>query len=258
MGRERRPCPLAVGKARELLRRLRIRHEDEIDVELIAAELGLLVRRKEMATAEGRLICSKGGGIISVADRAYRSNKWRFVVAHEIGHFRRHPVLNQLDLCTDADLRSAYKGREAEANDFAAELLMPEELFAHRCDVARPSLEHVGGLAEAFKTSLTSAALRFILFTEEPCAVVHSTCGRVDWASSTTDFQLFIPNGWELSNATYAGDLHVGKTVVDRPSQVDGDAWSDTRGAEVVDLFEHSRKVAEDSVLTFLWHEYDG
>lgn len=256
--RKRSPCPLAVGRARELLGQLRIRHEDEIDVELIAGDLGLLVQRKEMTSAEGRLICSKGGGIISVADRAYRSSKWRFVVAHEVGHFRRHPILNQLDLCTDADLRATYKGREGEANDFAAELLMPQELFAPRCDVSQPSLKNIGELAEAFKTSLTSAALRFVLFSEEPCAVVHSTRGRVDWASTTEDFKLFVPRGWHLTEATYAGDLHAGREVTDRASQVDGDGWSDRRGAEDVEVWEHSRKVAETSVLSFLWHRYDG
>lgn len=251
-------CPLAAGKARDLLRRLQIRAEDEIEVELIAAELGLLVRRAVMTTAEGRLVRSKNSGIISVAEHAYRSHKWRFVIAHEIGHFLRHEGLNQLDICQDADLRAAYKGREAEANDFAAELLMPTALFAHRCDIARPSLRHVSELAEAFRTSLTSAALRFIRFAPEPCAVVHSTRGRVDWVSRTEDFRLFVPFGMELTDATYAGDLHADRSVSDRPSQVDGDAWSNTRGAEDMDLFEHSRKIAKDAVLTFLWHEYDG
>ncbi|MDH5492271.1 MAG: ImmA/IrrE family metallo-endopeptidase [Myxococcales bacterium] len=258
MGRKKRsPCPLAVGKARELLRRLRIRHEDEIEVELIAAELRLFVRSRAMTTAEGRLVCSRAGGFISVADRAYRSHKWRFVVAHEIGHFLRHSQLNQLDLCKDVDLRATYRGREAEANDFAAELLMPEALFAKRCDVARPSLREVGELASAFRTSLTSAALRFVHFSDEPCAVVHSTHGRVDWVAPTRDFLLFVPVGAKLTKTTYAGDLHAGRSVPDAPNVLGGEAWSDMRGAEDVDLVEHSRKVAASSVITLLWHECD-
>jgi hypothetical protein len=62
------------------------------------------------------------------------------------------------------------------------------------------------------------------------------------------------PQGAKVNGRTYAGDLFAGKQVDDRPSQVDGDAWSDSRWAADMDLFEHSKKVAGDSVLTFLWH----
>ena len=70
--------------------------------------------------------------MIVVSDDAYASGKWRFVIAHELGHFLRHPELDQFRLCTDADMGTWYRaGPEQEANDFAAELLMPEDPFAH-------------------------------------------------------------------------------------------------------------------------------
>jgi hypothetical protein len=58
----------------------------------------------------------------------------------------------------------------------------------------------------------------------------------------------------KLDSRTYAGDLFAGKRVDDHPSQVDGDAWSDSPWAADIDIFEHSRKVGANSVLTFLWH----
>jgi hypothetical protein len=238
-----------------LVAKLYIRHAKEIDIELIAADFNLLVRRMRLQHEEGRLLRTDTHGIINVSDNAFRSNKWRFVVAHEIGHFVRHSNSDNYEACTRGDLSNyTGTGREAEANDFASELLMPDVLFKKCCDRNRPSLVDVGELAEEFKTSLTATALRFVMFAPEPCAVVHSTNGAVDWLDWSSNFRLGIRKGTKLDTRTYAGDLFAGGSVADRPSQVDGDAWSDSRWAADVDLFEHSRKVSPDSVLTFLWH----
>jgi Zn-dependent peptidase ImmA (M78 family) len=251
----RTPHPGAVACARRLHARLKIRQPSDLDVELIANEQNLLVRRLPMQHEEGRLLRTRNHGIINVADDAYSSRKWRFVIAHEIGHFLRHADADNFEACTRGDLSNyAGTGREAEANDFASELLMPEFLFKPRCDRNRPSLVDVAQIAEEFQTSLTATALRFVLFAPEPCAVVHSTRGVVDWLDWSDAFQLGIRKGTRLNDRTYAGDLFAGKPADDCPNQVDGDAWSDSPGAADVDLFEHSRRVGADSVLTFLWH----
>lgn len=87
----RSPHPGAVASAKQLISKLRIRHASEIDIELIAARHDILVRRIALRHEEGRLLRTRNLGIINVSDEAYASNKWRFVIAHEIGHFLRHP-----------------------------------------------------------------------------------------------------------------------------------------------------------------------
>jgi len=252
----RSPHPAAVASAKALVARLRIRDPREIDVDLIAADLGILVRKRPLQHEEGRLLRTATHGIINVGLDAYNSNKWRFVVAHELGHFIRHPENDNFLACTLGDLSNyTGTGRESEANDFAAELLMPQFLFESRCDRNRPSLRDIAEIAEEFSTSLTATALRFIRFAPEPCAVVHSTDGLVDWLDWTPNFRLAIRKGTRLDRRSYAGDLFAGQGVDDRSSQVDGDAWSDSPWAANTDLFEHSRKVASRSVLTFLWHQ---
>jgi hypothetical protein len=204
---------------------------------------------------EGRLLRTQSHGIINVADSAYTSNKWRFVIAHEIGHFVRHPQNDNFQACTRGDLSNyTGTGRETEANDFAAELLMPETLFKRRCDRNRPSLRDVAEIADEFRTSLTATALRFVRFAPEPCAVIHSTQGRVDWLDWSPNFRPRIRKDTRLDQRTYAGDIFAGKQVDDRPSQVDGTAWSDSTWAADLDLFEHSRKAGPNSVLTIIWH----
>lgn len=251
----RKPDSASVSAAQRVIGELQIRAPHEIDVDLIAAFYGILVRRSGLQHEEGRLLRSGTRGIINVDEGAYTSNKWRFVIAHEIGHFFRHASDDDFEACTQGDLSNYVgSGREPEANDFASELLMPQVLFERRCDRDRPSLKDIGELAEEFKTSLTATALRFVRFAPEPCAVVHSTDGVVDWLDWTPNFRLGIRKGTQLTNRTYAGDLSVGREVDDRPSQVDGDAWSDSPWAESIDVLEHSRKVSRNSVLSFLWH----
>lgn len=250
----RRRDPGAVAAAKGLVARLRIQHPREIDIELLAAHHRLLVRRRTLQHEEGRLLRTASHGIINVAESAYASAKWRFVIAHEIGHFLRHAEHDSFEACTRGDLSYVPGGREAEANDFASELLMPEALFAQRCDRNRPSLRDVGELAELFKTSLTSTALRFVLFAPEPCAVIQSTNSVVEWLDWSPGFRLPIARRRKLDRRTYAGDLFAGKDVDDRPSQVDGDAWSDAGWAGDLDVLEHSKRISKDSVLTFLWH----
>ena len=253
----RTPNIAAVSAARRILAPLRIQHPRELDVELIANSVNLLVRRAALEHEEGRLIRVNRCGIINVAEQAYASNKWRFVVAHEVGHFIRHADNDNFEACTKGDLTSYVgTGRESEANDFAAELLMPERLFRTRCDRRRPSLRDISEIAGEFETSLTATALRFVQYCPEPCAVVFSTNRVVQWLDWSPDFRLGIRKGTSLTSSTYAGDLFDGKVVQDRASQVDGEAWSDSPWAERYDVMEHSRKVAPDSVLTFLWHSY--
>lgn len=253
----RTPHPGAVAAARHLISALDIQQPSEINVDLIAAHHNILVRRKPLELEEGRLLRAGGYAIINVAEHAYASNKWRFVVAHEIGHFTQHSNSDSFDACTSGDLSNySGTGRESEANDFAAELLMPQVIFKKRCDRNRPSLRDVQEVAAEFETSLTTTALRFVRFSPEPCAVVHSTNGVVDWLDWSQEFRIGIRKGTRLSDRTYAGDLAARRPVADRPSQVDADAWGESRLGADLDLLEHSRRVSSDSVLTFLWHEY--
>ncbi len=246
----------AIASAQEILASLGIRSPEEIEIDLIAIHCGASVTYRHLSHEEGHLLRAADTGVIVVDEKARRSEKWRFVIAHELGHFICHRTLDQLQLCTDTDLNDWYRtsGHEIEANFFAAELLMPEFLFASRCDRTTPSMRDVCELASLFHTSLTSTAIRFVTFSPEPCAVVCSTKGIVDWSFKTQDFAGFVKRSHKLTNATYAGDIFAGKEVEDRPQLIDGEGWGITR-----DVYEHSLKLGGyDSVLTLLWHPYDG
>lgn len=252
-------CRPAVASAKTLVETLRIRDPAEIDIELIAAHLGLHVVYKRLANEEGHLVRNGSGGLIVVNETARETAKWRWVIGHEVGHFRQHAGTDQFEVCTERDLHAWYlkSGLEAQANAFAAELLMPEAMFKPRCAIGRPSLDNVGELATAFRTSLTATALRFIAFSPEPCAIVHSTASTIDWWASTEDFGFTLKNGFKLSTRTYAGDLFQGRAVPTKPSVVDGDGWSDDSRAGGIEVAEHSIVLGRfGAVLSLLWHTY--
>jgi len=241
-------------KAVELLRRLHIQSIEELDVEAIALHHGLRVRYGGLAGAQGRLTSRGGRGFIRVADRITQVPRRRYVISHELGHHLIHAPNAEVSLCTDGDLLryDASAGNpEEEANWFAAELLMPKTLFEPRCDVRQPSLEHLRSLAEAFGTTLTATAIRFVDLAPEACAVVWSEAGAIKWAIRGRDFWPWIEFGQRLGSYTHAADAFQGKALPVGPQLVPSRAWTDHQGG---DLYEDSQWFSSvRAALTLLW-----
>lgn len=252
----RRASPFALAEARRLVSELGIEDPDDLNVELIAARSGAAILRRSLAGCDGRLLRAGDNAIIVVDDRAYETAKWRFTIAHELGHLLLHKNVDPVKLCTERDMND-YRGsgREPEANDFASELLMPRGLFAPRCDVKRPTLLIVRKLADEFATSLSATAIRFVDCTPEPCAFVYAEGGRIQWWTRNTGFALWLERGESLSPDTYAYDLARGGRVDDRMQLTDGRAWCDEARADDVDLHEHPMALPGlGAVVTLLWH----
>lgn len=119
----------------------------------------------------------------------------RFSLAHELGHFHipshQHVgvPLDGLGLaysCADAELRARARDArriEWEANDFAAELLMPSRLFSRDIDRREVTFRTVSELASAdmYDVSRTAAAWRVVETTRDACSLVVSVDGQIDW-----------------------------------------------------------------------------
>jgi Zn-dependent peptidase ImmA (M78 family) len=256
----RQASPRALAKARGLLATLRIEAASELDLELVAAHLGVAVAKRRLTGCDGRLLRSGNTAMIIVDDRAYLSAKWRFTIAHELGHFLLHEKLDTMRSCTERDLHAYHStGAEPEANAFAAEFLMPSQLFAKLCDVKRPSMTIVRRLAERFATSLAATAIRFVECCPEPCAVVYAEERRIKWWTRGNDFKLWLERGEELSPGTYAADIFAGRQVDDRMQLTDSGEWSSDASADDIELHEHPIALsALGGVLTLLWQSASG
>ncbi len=126
---------------------------------------------------EGALIANvtKSEGAIFYSSRGPRPRQ-RFTIGHELGHFLL-PWHRQLTFqCTAEDISSrANKDWEIQANQFAAELLIPAPLVRTRLQKLKdPELAHIMALRDEFETSMEMTARRVVELSEYACAVVFS------------------------------------------------------------------------------------
>jgi hypothetical protein len=229
------------------------------DLEALCRLLGLKVREKKFYGFDGILVRRENTntGIIGVNSILASSHK-RFTVAHEIGHFmipyhRRLETVCQAGSieCFSTDLNSV----EADANEFAVELLMPRSVVANRLELDTPSLARIGALAQEFDTSLIAATHRFLTLTDRYCAMVWSRKGRAVWYRTSGSLRSSLPLRDLPPAASMAGRLFVGKTVAPGMQPVDPYMWlSPSLAAQCGTLLEESvRLPQEDAVLTLLW-----
>ncbi len=254
-------APLPIRRARKAATaihdRLRIRDAADIDVEGIAALHGLDVRRGGLPGADARLVGNGNGGIIRLSTRVDHEGAQRFSVAHELGHRQLAHRSTALPSCEPTPLH-VERGAEAEANAFAAELLMPALLLRRLCDVSPVSLNDARAIADTYRVSLVAAALRFVELTSERCAVVFSRAGRVLWAARSGTFVPFIERGRRLSAAGVAHDWFRAGRLAGRlcegPQPVPADAWFAHDADPDVDIIEDAVPIPPTSgVVSLLW-----
>jgi len=176
--------------AHDLLAKVKVAAPSEIDLEMLAFVAGgLLIEEGGLETSEGRLVAAPNmGGSIRVKSGLNPGRK-RFTIAHEIGHFVLHPLICHDRQHARRDFTIWHDAsEEAEANIFAAELLMPEFLFKSRSRGRSPSLGLLDTLAEEFNSSMMATAFQYLHYTNEQVALVVSERERVLWAKKAKDF----------------------------------------------------------------------
>jgi hypothetical protein len=251
--------PLEIRRARHaasaLHSRYWIRDANDIDVDEIAALMNIVIRHGALHSATARLVRDGSWGVIRLSAKIEHEGVRRFSVAHELGHYQLcHPSPSILSICDDAASACVDRGLEAQANAFAAELLMPERLLRRRCEVSPVSLDVARGIASEFRVSLMAAALRFVELTSERCALVFSRDRRVLWAARSETFRAFIPRGRYLDESSVAIDWFRGGRMYEGCQPITADAWLDDESAHSVEIWEDSLTIpGTDGVLSLLW-----
>ena len=244
----------AEKKAAEIIRNFGIYHPDHIRLDDIAFALGVQIREGALQGASARLIRFGSHAVIRIPKTEANTARKRFSIAHELGHFvLNHEGMSLEIVCTDKDMMNWYSvDKEAEANFFASELLMPEVLVKQQCDVREISLEPAKKIAETFQTSLTSAAIRFVKFCPEPCALICSEESRIKWFVPSSAWWPFIQKGQKLDKRSLAIEYFVGEEIPEEGQDMDPDVWLTEPRCH--NLFEHSVALKQYGlVLTMLW-----
>lgn len=183
--RHGRVSPIAERRARAEAARvvsgLGLELPEHIRIEDIAWSKGLRITEGGLTGAAARVASFNGRGVIRVRAGDLDSPRGRFSIAHELGHFLLHQA--RMRACSDTDMTALHTdGRdEAQANVFAAELLVPEAMCRPLCDVIEPDLSTARLIADTFNVSLTAAAFRLVELVAVPCALLFVEASRIRW-----------------------------------------------------------------------------
>jgi Zn-dependent peptidase ImmA (M78 family) len=230
----------------------------ELCLEDIALARGVLVTEGPLQKMDARLIRDGNRGLIRIREDIPENGRKRFATAHEMGHWELHKDISQLFECTEKDLIAKYKGspEEIQANYFAAALLMPTKFFTASMDGLPISINTIRKLSEIFRTSLTATAFRYVELSEDYCAIVSSSDGKVQWFRGSTNFDscFQIRVGQKLSNNTVAGELFITKLAnTENPEEVDISEWSLKNDGDEKVFIEESFYISQyDRVFTIL------
>ena len=248
----------AEGSAYQIIQNYGLKQPDEIDLEAIAMDKGVLVMDAPLIGAEARLVRKGDKGIIRVSNEIREIGRRRFSIAHELGHWELHPQTTQVDQYSAACV-SSYWGsfEEQEANAFAAQLLMPPTMFRPRISGIEPNLKKIGEVAEEYNSTLTSAVLRYIQETEWLCAVVFSEDGIVKWwkTSNPGKREIYFEKNQKIQKYTLAWCYENGKDVSEDGERVEADLWLHEKYAKNYEtILEQSIKLGSyKTILTLLW-----
>ena len=229
-----------------------------IPVEEIASALGLEVRGVKTSAFECNLLRNQygAGGVIAIGGKNSDVRRLRFTIAHEIGHYVMERRKNSVCVFGDLQLwNQSTPAKEAAANRFAAELLLPSNHVGpiiNRCGV---SMETAKVIKEAFKTSLTSSAIRCVELTSQECALVYIVDGIVKSYRPSKAWRPHVFTGCPVGKSTLARKLLQDQTTFKQSGRVNALAWVDGSkfveiGAELLEDSTHL--LSYKTILSFL------
>lgn len=140
-----------------------------------------------------------------------------FSLGHELGHYylpdhRQRLVAGEMHNST-SDYQSR-KTTEREADEFSANLLMPEVLFRKAVSDFRHGVCTLGDLvtlAARLNTSVMSTAIRYCNVNIEPATLVVSQDGIVQWSYAAEDMKAhgcwFVPYGSRIPDKCQTAKL---------------------------------------------------
>jgi len=165
---------------------------------------GAYYEEKPLQGKEGEIVSVAGRSFISINSNIRFESKKRFAAAHELGHYELHQGLANIAFDTEYELLNWYKAgpQETEANEFAAEFLMPSDAFYNECKAKRFSPQVIDHLAARFRVSKTAAILQFVKRGNHPVCIVYCQNNKMLWWKTSQDFQYFLEFNYNQAPST--------------------------------------------------------
>ena len=206
-----------------------------VDIECLAAAAQARVKvAYDLADDESGQTTLFRGKYVIIVNGNHREERQRFTVLHEIAHIVLGLPSQHHDgatLKTEPLLRYGRRPEEEVLCDvFAAECLLPYDLFAKEIADADISLDAVKSLAAKYKASLTVTGSRFAVNVVQPCAFVLSEGRRTRYVSRSNDLKEL--KGWigfnvPVPQGSVAHRLLQGDSKTEDCDELPTDVWFD-------------------------------
>lgn len=203
--------------ARELLNNCGIDDPTEIPLQTIILSQKAFYEEVPLDGKEGEIVSANGRSIISINSNITFEGKKRFATAHELGHFVLHRNLKPVFSDTEEELMNWYQAgpHEQEANQFAAEFLMPSHIFYKECQKKKFGPEVIEHLSRRFIVSKTASILKFVSRGNHPVFIVFSKDGKMKWWKKSNDFYHYLDFHYDAPtpSSSVATEIYTKKRV---------------------------------------------
>jgi len=247
--------------ALNLLKKYSIDKPDNLNLEEISYAERLIVDEEPMENCLGRTQFKKDIGLVKINSNITDKGQKRFTLAHEMGHYFNEKDIRQYSMyaCTVDDINSFNSNKifENNANEFAAELLIPTDWFKKFTGKRELNVDLIKETAQYFNTSLTATAIKYAVHGTIPSAVIMSKEGKVVWHCPNEYFPLkWIPKDYKLNKYSGAYKFFKGRETTQEENLIQASVWyfDDYNCRDDVYLFEQNVFMPNyNSVLTLLW-----
>lgn len=135
---------------------------DLFDIEIVETELE--------EDVSGMMVTREDSSVAIVVNASHHEHRKRFTIAHELGHYRLHRTISPIFVDSkktffrDSQSSQGINIQEIEANQFAAELLMPEGAvrFREPMGLSLMDTDKLEQLAIEFNVSQIALSYRFM------------------------------------------------------------------------------------------------
>lgn len=239
----------------------------DFSIEVLCRQFDIVgIELTDTSAYEAALImdANKASGSILLA-RDSRPRRRRFSIGHELGHFlipTHMPREGECFSCSLADLRSAntrekdrHKRIEAEANRFAAHLLMPPRRIREGLRSLQPDLAEAVRLAYEFNVSKEAMARSYAEAHREILAVVIVCNSLVDRLYRPDDFPWIQPRiGEAIPEDSIASDHRLAPGAISEMEECEPEAWLGPSGASRVEVLSEQVLSQQRGYATILLH----
>ncbi len=227
-----------------------------VSVEAYVNQVGAVLRyEKDLSQDEPGWSFEHGGKRFICVNANDRAERQRFTICHELAH-----IVLGLPSWHKALAWWSYAKRPPEeiwCDVFAAELLLPIDLFKPLAERHMVGFAAVDDLAARFEASGMATGSRFATVIRSPCAFVLSEKGKIRYAARSGSLRdanawiqprICLPRG-SVSEKVRGGAEWKG------PQKIEADEWFSAweRGGVLLEEARHLERW--DQTLTLLWFE---